>query len=86
MSSGFMEMICIKLLPVVGSESCNLTIGKKYEVSVLPIPLNEGDEMKEPSDPRVMVWGDDINSDYIYPKEAFITVSEWREQQLNNIL
>ncbi len=80
-----MEMICIKLLPVVGSESCNLTIGKKYSVSVLPIPLNEDDEMKEPTDPRVMVWGDDINSDYIYPMEAFISLDEWRESQLNNL-
>jgi len=81
-----MEMICVKLLPVVGGTTCNLTIGKKYSVVAIPIPLNEGDEMREPVNPQVFVFGDDINSEYVYPMEAFITIGEWRERQINNIL
>ena len=81
-----MEMICVKLLPVVGGTSCNLTLGKKYHVVTIPIPLNEGDEMREPTNPQVFVFGDDLNSEYVYPMAAFMTIDDWREQQLNNIL
>lgn len=78
-------MICHKRLNVVGGGVSNLTIGKKYKVTPLPIPLNEGDEMKEPDNPEVMVWGDDINSNYIYPMEAFVTMEQWREFQLGKL-
>ena len=81
-----MIMVCIKRLNVIGGVVSNLTIGKQYDVSVLPIPLNESDEMKEPANPKVMVWGDDINSDYQYPMEAFVTLDEWREMQLNKLI
>jgi len=48
-----MIMVCIKRLNVIGGVVSNLTIGKQYDVSVLPIPLNESDEMKEPANPKV---------------------------------
>lgn len=81
-----MKMVCVKKMNVVNGTVSNLTIGKIYSVSPLPIPLNEGDEMKEPTDPRVMVWKDDINSDYIYPMEAFVTLEEWRDIQLGKLI
>ena len=64
----------------------NLTIGKQYNVSPIPTPVPEGDEMKEPLHPKVMVWGDDINSDYQYPMDAFVTLDQWRELQLNKLI
>lgn len=81
-----MIMVCVKQLNVVGGSVSNLTIGKQYNVSPIPIPLAEGDEMKEPENPRVMVWSDDINSDYQYPMEAFVTLDKWRELQLNKLI
>lgn len=81
-----MVMVCVKQLNVVGGTVSNLTIGKQYSVSPIPVPVPEGDEMKEPEDPKVMVWGDDINSDYIYPMKAFITLDQWRELQINKLI
>ena len=81
-----MKMVCVKKMNVVGGTVSSLTIGKIYSVSPLPIPLNEGDEMKEPTDPWVMVWGDDVNSDYQYPMEAFVSLEEWREIQLGKLI
>lgn len=81
-----MRMICVKKMNVIGGTVSNLTIGKKYKVSIIPISLNEGDEIQEPINPKVMVWSDDINSQYQYPKEAFVTIDEWREIQLNKLL
>jgi hypothetical protein len=79
-------MVCVKQLNVVGGTVSNLTIGKQYNVSPIPIALPEGDEMKTTDEPKVIVWGDDINSEYQYPMEAFITLGVWREQQLNKII
>jgi len=81
-----MIMVCVKQLNVVGGTVSNLTIGKRYNVSPIPIALPEGDEMKTPDEPKVIVWGDDINSEYQYPMEAFITLDKWRELQLNKLI
>lgn len=81
-----MEMICVKLLPVVGGTSCNLTLGKKYNVVTIPTPPNEGDEMREPSNPQVFVFGDNLKSEYVYPMSAFVTVDEWRDIRLNDLI
>lgn len=81
-----MIMVCVKQLNVVGGTVSNLTIGKRYNVSPIPIALPEGDEMKTPDEPKVIVWGDDINSGYQYPMEAFITLDKWRELQLNKLI
>jgi hypothetical protein len=78
-------MVCIKKLNVIGGEVSNLTIGKQYNISVIPIALNESDEMQEPLNPKVMVWGDDISSDYQYPMEAFVTLDEYRQIQLGKL-
>lgn len=79
-------MVCVKQLNVVGGTVSNLTIGKQYSVSPIPVPVPEGDEMKEPDNPKVWVWGDDINSEYQYPMEAFITLDQWRELQINKLI
>jgi hypothetical protein len=79
-------MVCVKQLSVVGGSVSNLTIGKQYSVSPIPVPVPEGDEMKEPNNPKVWVWGDDINSEYQYPMEAFVTLEQWRELQLNKLI
>lgn len=79
-------MVCVKQLNVVGGTVSNLTIGKQYSVSPIPVPIPEGDEMKEPDNPKVWVWGDDINSEYQYPMEAFITLEQWREIQINKLI
>ena len=81
-----MIMVCVKQLNVVGGTVSNLTIGKQYNVSPIPVPVPEGDEMKTPDNPRVFVWGDDINSEYQYPMEAFVTLNQWRELQLNKLI
>lgn len=81
-----MIMVCVKQLNVVGGTVSNLTIGKQYSVSPIPVPVPEGDEMKEPDNPKVWVWGDDINSEYQYPMEAFITLDQWRELQINKLI
>jgi hypothetical protein len=81
-----MVMVCVKQLNVVGGVVSNLTIGKQYSVSPIPVPVPEGDEMKEPNNPKVWVWGDDINSEYQYPMEAFVTLDQWRELQLNKLI
>lgn len=81
-----MIMVCVKQLNVVGGTVSNLTIGKQYSVSPIPVPIPEGDEMKEPDNPKVWVWGDDINSEYQYPMEAFITLEQWREIQINKLI
>lgn len=52
-----MKMICVKRLNVIGGEVSNLTPGKQYDVSPLPIPLNEGDSIRKPVGPKVMVNG-----------------------------
>jgi len=80
-----MIMVCIKKLNVIGGEVSNLTIGKQYDISIIPIALNESDEMQEPLNPKVMVWSDDINSDYQYPMEAFVTLDEYRQIQLGKL-
>jgi hypothetical protein len=79
-------MVCVKQLNVVGGTVSNLSIGKQYNVSPIPIPVPEGDEMKEPTNPKVWVWGDDIDSEYQYPMEAFVTLDQWRELQLNKLI
>ena len=79
-------MVCVKQLNVVGGVVSNLTIGKQYSVSPIPVPVPEGDEMKEPEDAKVMVWGDDINSDYQYPVKAFVSIEQWRELQINKLI
>jgi hypothetical protein len=79
-------MVCVKQLSVVGGVVSNLTIGKQYSVSPIPVPVPEGDEMKEPNNPKVWVWGDDINSEYQYPMEAFVTLTEWRDIQINKLM
>jgi hypothetical protein len=79
-------MVCVKQLNVVGGTVSNLTIGKQYSVSPIPVTVPEGDEMKEPTNPKVLVWGDDINSEYQYPMEAFVTLDQWRELQLNKLI
>lgn len=81
-----MIMVCVKQLNVVGGAVSNLTIAKQYNVSPIPLALYKGDVMKKPDNPKVLVWGDDINSEYQYPMEAFITLEEWRERQINKIL
>ena len=82
-----MRVICVKKLNVVGGTVSNLTIGKQYDISVLPTPIPEGDEMD--TDPKIkncIIWGDDINSEYIYPLDAFISLEEWRNQRLDKLL
>ena len=83
-----MIMVCVKQLNVVGGTVSNLYIGKQYNVSPMPIPVPEGDEMKEPEDPRVFVWfeGTTPYLPRIYPMEAFVTLDEWRNIQLNKLV
>ena len=77
-------MVCVKKMSVVGGTVSNITVGKSYNTSILLNPPNESDEIQESS--RLMVWGDDVNSDYQYPKEAFVSIQEWREIQLGKLL
>jgi hypothetical protein len=79
-----MLMVCVKKMSVVGGTVSNITVGKSYNTSILLNPPNESDEIQESS--RLMVWGDDVNSDYQYPKEAFVSIQEWREIQLGKLL
>lgn len=79
-------MVCVKQLNVVGGSVSNLTIGKQYSVSLLPLAVLPFQSMDEHKYKKVMVWGDDINSDYQYPIEAFVTIEEWRELQIGKIL
>lgn len=82
-----MKVVCVKKLNVVNGSVSNLTIGKQYNISILPTPVPEGDEMEEnPKVKNCMVWGDDINSNYIYPLESFITLEEWRDLRLRKLL
>lgn len=81
-----MKMICVKRLNVIGGKVSNLTPGKQYDVSPIPIPLNDDDDiLRIPDEPKVMVWSDDINSDYLYPMSAFLTIEEWRQKQLDEL-
>lgn len=82
-----MRVICVKKLNVVGGISSNLTVGKQYDISILPTPVPEGDEMD--TDPKIkncVVWVDDINSEYIYPLDAFVSLEEWRNNRLEHLL
>ena len=83
-----MIMVCVKQLKVVGGVESNLTIGEQYNVSPMPIPVPEGDEMKEPEDPKVFVWfkGTTPYLPRVYPMEAFVTLDQWRELQLNKLI
>jgi hypothetical protein len=83
-----MIMVCVKQLNVVGGTGSNLTIGKQYSVSPVPVPVPEGDEMKEPEDPRVFVWFEGRTSylPRVYPMEAFVTLDQWRDIQLNKLI
>jgi len=74
------KMVCIKRLNVVGGKSSNLTIGKTYTVSILPSKTGLVE-----NNPRVMVWKDDINSEYIYPLHAFVSLEQWRELKLKEL-
>lgn len=80
-----MEMICVKKLPIIGSTNSNLTIGKKYSVIFIPIPLLKGRKVEKPTMPKVFVK-DDLNSEYQYPLEAFVSIEEWRDIQLDKLL
>ena len=73
-------MVCIKRLNVVGGKSSNLTIGKTYTVSILPSKTGLVE-----NNPKVLVWKDDINSEYFYPLHAFVTLERWRELKLNEL-
>ena len=75
-----MEMICVKKLPIIGST--NLTIGKKYSVIFLPVLILK---VEKPTMPKVFVK-DDLNSEYQYPIEAFVSIKEWRDIQLDKLL
>ena len=81
-------MVCVKQLNVVGGTGSNLTIGKQYSVSPVPVPVPEGDEMKEPEDRRVFVWfeGTTPYLPRIYPMEAFVTLDVWRQQQIDKVI
>ena len=82
-----MRVVCIKKLNAEGSNVSNLTEGKLYNISILPTPVPEGDEMDEnPKIKRCIVWSDDVNSEYIYPLEAFISLEDWRNQRLDNLM
>jgi hypothetical protein len=83
-----MIMVCVKQLNVVDDTESNLVIGKQYNVSPMPIPVPEGDEMKEPQDPKVFVWFEGVNPNLprVYPMEAFVTLDQWRELQLNKLI
>ena len=79
-------MVCVKQLNVVGGSVSNLTIGKQYSVSLLPLALLPLESMEKHKYKKVMVWGDDINSEYQYPIEAFVTLEEWRELQIEKLI
>ncbi len=81
-------MVCVKQLSVVGGTESDLTIGERYSVSPIPIALPEDDEMKLPDEPKVFVWFDGISKDKkrVYPMEAFVTLDQWRELQLNKLI
>jgi hypothetical protein len=84
-------MVCVKQLNVVGGTESNLFIGKQYNVSPIPTPIPEDDEMKEPEYPRVWVWlegleGESLYQPRIYPMDAFVTLDIWRQQQLNKLI
>lgn len=83
-----MIMVCVKQLNVVGGTVSNLSIGKQYRVSPIPVPVPEDDEMKEPEDRRVFVWfeGTTPYLPRIYPMESFVTLDEWRNIQLNKLV
>lgn len=49
-------MVCVKQLNVIGGVVSNLTIGKQYNVSPIPLPLYKGDVIKKPDNPKVWVW------------------------------
>jgi len=83
-----MIMVCVKQLNVVDGTESNLSIGKQYNVSPIPTPIPEDDEMKEPEYPRVWVWleGESIYQPRIYPMEAFVTLDQWRDLQINKLI
>jgi len=79
-----MIMVCVKQLNVVGGTESDLSIGKQYNVSPIPTLIPEDDEMKIPDEPKVFVWFDGTRK--IYPMEAFVTLDQWRELQLNKLI
>jgi hypothetical protein len=83
-----MIMVCVKQLNVVDGTESNMSIGKQYNVSPIPVPIPEDDEMKEPEDPRVWVWleGENLYQPRIYPMESFVTLDQWRDLQINKLI
>jgi hypothetical protein len=80
-------MVCVKQLSVVGGTESDLSIGEQYSVSPIPIALPEDDEMKLPDEPKVFVWFDKTTKNRpVYPMEAFVTLDQWRELQLNKLI
>ena len=79
-------MVCVKQLSVVGGTESDLSIGEQYSVSPIPITLPEDDEMKLPDEPKVFVWLDKTKNRPVYPMEAFVTLDQWRELQLNKLI
>jgi len=81
-------MVCVKQLNVVGGTESDLSIGERYSVSPIPTLIPESDEMKTPDEPKVFVWFDGTSKDKrrIYPMEAFVTLEQWRELQLNKLI
>jgi hypothetical protein len=43
-----MEMICVKILPIIGAKVSNLTLGKKYDVITIPNPIIFGEKLSVP--------------------------------------
>ncbi len=72
-------VICIDDSVIVSNEP--LTRGKKYEV------INSGRAQSgfETYNDYIIVYNDDGNS-YSYLAERFISLEDWREKKLNNIL
>jgi hypothetical protein len=82
-----MRVVCVKRLNVEGGTVNNLTIGKQYDITILPIPIPEDDEMDEnPKIKKCIVWSDDINSEYVYPLDSFVSLEDWRNQRIDNLL
>ena len=82
-----MRVVCVKRLNVEGGTVSNLTIGKQYDITILPIPRPEDDEMDEnPKIKKCIVWSDDINSEYVYPLDSFVSLEDWRNQRIDNLL
>lgn len=70
-----MIVVCINAEPIRISSNANLTYGKKYEV------------LNEPSQFNIVGVGviNDINIEFYYNQNRFISLSKLRENKLNKL-